>query len=276
MFDMATFSAGICTKCNEYILLKDGIPFLVCPICGANIGFREATENLKKRCADGNTVHTVIADAIALELNYGAELPFRILTTVAENFPRMEEPAYLLVRLSGYDRNLVRAYLEQFSEIKSDKGNISWAQDFLDTIITYGNMDFAELIEQYIENKLPQNKKRDYLDRVQKLKEEYRNRSNDPRSTKLLFAIYIVGAVLNVLILPLLMITPFSIILTFPIAMALLVVEMGFMFWHNRSWGNRLGVEGKEKLLMVIFLCSMFFALGAGVIAGAPLFKIFK
>lgn len=273
---MANFSAGICTKCNKYILLKDGVPFLVCPICGENISFRGAADNLKNRCADKDTVHDVIADAIALELDYGAELPFRVLTAVCENFPHMEEPAYLLVHLSGYDRNLVRVYLEQFGGIKSEPNNVSWAKDFLDTIITYANMEFADLINQYIENKLPQNKKAEYLNRVRMLREEYVKKAQDPRSTKLLFAIYITSSVLNILILPLLMMTPLGIILTFLIAMVLVAFEMGFMFWHNIVWGNRLGVDGKEKLLMVIFICSMFFALGSGIIAGAPWFKIFK
>ena len=272
---MATFSAGVCTKCNEYILLKDGVPFLVCPMCGASVGFREATAKLDKRCANKDTVHAVVADAIALELSYGAELPFRILTTVSENFPRMEEPAYLLVRLSGYERNLVHIYLEQFGEIKSDSGNVSWAADFLDTIIVYGNMDMADLIIQYIENKLPQNKRQPYLDRVKHLREEYVAKAADPKSTKLLFAIYITSSILNVLILPLLMMTPLGILLSFLVAMGLVTAEMGFMFWHNKVWGNRLGVEGKEKLWMVIFLCSMFFALGSGIVGGAPLFKIF-
>jgi predicted RNA-binding Zn-ribbon protein involved in translation (DUF1610 family) len=272
---MATFSAGICAKCNEYILLKDGVPFLVCPMCGATIGFREATEKLNQKCANPDTVHGVIADSIALEVDYGAELPYRILTVVCEHFPRMEEPAYLLVRLSSYEPVLVKVYLEEYSDIKSDKGNVPWAEDFLDTIITYGNMDIADSIVKYIDNKLPQSKKQKYFDRVEKLKKEYTTRASDPKSTKLLYILYIVGACLNILILPALMLTNLGVLLTFLIAMALVSVEMGFMYWHNRVWGNRLGVEGREKLLMVLFLCSMFFALGSGIVSGTPLFKIF-
>jgi predicted RNA-binding Zn-ribbon protein involved in translation (DUF1610 family) len=273
---MATFSAGFCTKCDEYILLKDGVPFLVCPMCGGTVSFREAAEELNKRCSNKDTVHSVIADAIALEISYGAELPYKILTTVSENFPRMEEPAYLLVRLSGYNNTLVRAYLEEFGEIKSDTGNISWAEEFLDCIITYGNMEMSDLIVKYIDSKIPQSKKQKYFDRVEKLRKEYTAKASDPKSTKLLFAIYITGAALNILSLPLLMLTPFGIMLTFMMAMLLVLAEMGFMFWHNKVWGNRLRVVGKEKLLMVIFICSMFFALGAGVVAGAPLFKLIK
>jgi hypothetical protein len=273
---MAKFTAGICTKCNEYILLKDGVPFLVCPKCNATVGFREATAELNKKCADKDTVHNVIGDAIALEMDYGPELPYRVLTTVSENFPRMEEPAYLLVQLSGYDSTLVRAYLEEFCEIKSDKGNVPWAEGFLDLIITYGNMDIADLIVKYIDNKIPQTKKQKYFDRVEKLRKEYTAKATDPKSTTLLFTLYITGAVLNILSLPLLMLTPFSPILNFMIAMLLVSIEMGFMFWHNKVWGNRLSVLGKEKLLMVIFICSMFFALGAGIVSGAPMFKILK
>jgi predicted RNA-binding Zn-ribbon protein involved in translation (DUF1610 family) len=271
---MATFSAGICTKCNEYILLKDGIPFLVCPMCGATIGFREATNTLEKKCTNKDAVHSVIADAIALEMNYGAELPYKILTTVCENFPRMEEPAYLLVRLSGYNPILVKTYLEQYGGIKSDPNNVPWAADFLDLIIDYGNMDIADLIIQYIENKLPQSKKKKYFDRVNVLQKEYTAKSTDPRSAKLLFVLYITGTAANILILPLLMMTNLGILLTFIISMLLVSIEMGFMFWHNKEWGNRISIDEKEKLLMVIFICSMFFALGAGVISGTPMFKI--
>jgi predicted RNA-binding Zn-ribbon protein involved in translation (DUF1610 family) len=273
---MATFSAGLCTKCNEYILLKDGVPFLVCPMCGASTGYRESTEALTKKCLEKDEVHRVIADAIALETTYGAELPYRILTVVVENFPRMEEPAYMLVRLSGYDNTLTKAYLNQFGGIKSDPDNVPWAENLLNLIITYNNMDIADLLIQYANNKLPENKKQKYLDQINKMRKEYTQKASDPKATKLLFALYITGATLNILLLPLLMMTPLGIFLTFIIAMGLVVLEMLFMFWHNKTWGNRLVVEGKEKLLMVIFICSMFFALGSGVVAGAPLFKIFK
>jgi hypothetical protein len=137
-------------------------------------------------------------------------------------------------------------------------------------------MDIADLIIRYIENKVPQSKKQKYINSVEKLQKEYTSRAADPKSTKLLFAIYIPSIVLNVLLLPLLMLTPFGIMLTFMISMLLVAIEMGFMFWHNKVWGNRLSVAGKEKLLMVIFLCSMFFALGSGIVSGAPLFKLIK
>jgi hypothetical protein len=245
-------------------------------MCDETTSYREATELLNQKCGNKDTVHGVIADAIALELNYGAELPYQILTAVCENFPRMEEPAYLLVRLSGYLPVLVKAYLDDFAEIKSDKGNVPWATDFLDTIITYGNMDIADQIIQYIDNKVPQAKKQEYYDKVEKLRTEYTSRASDPKSTKLLFLIYIIGASLNVLILPALMLTNLGIIITFMISMLLVSIEMGFMYWHNKVWGNRLSISDKEKLFMVIFICSMFFALGSGVVSGTPLFKIFK
>jgi predicted RNA-binding Zn-ribbon protein involved in translation (DUF1610 family) len=263
-----SFSAGICTKCEEYILLKDGVPFLVCPMCGATVGYREATEVLGKKCADAKQVHEVVADCIVLEAAYGPELPFMILADVCDNFPRMEEPAYMLVRLSAYNAMVVKTYLESFADIKSDARNIPWAEEFLDAVVTYRNMEMADLLIRFIENKVKDEKKKEYLDKVNGLRKEYVSRAADPKSTKLLFALYITASVLNILALPIFMLIPWGILPCFSCSVVLVCIQMGFMFWHNKAFGNRLSITPRERLFMVIFMCSMFFALGSGVIGG--------
>jgi hypothetical protein len=258
--------AGICPKCNEYILLKENIPFLICPCCSGTISNRECRAFLEKRCGDKDKVHGVIADCIALEINYGKELPFMVLTVLCDNFPRMEEPAFLLVKLSDFDWSITRTYLETFSEIKSNSDNVPWAAEFLDEAITYRSMEFADFFVQYIENKLEENKKQKYLDKVERLRKEYTDKASNPKSTKLLFALYIASSIINVLTLPLFIFTDMFYLINISIAVILVMAEIGFMFLHNKVFGNRLSMDERERLFMVIFMCSLFFALGSGII----------
>jgi hypothetical protein len=260
------FIAGICPKCGEYILLKDNIPFLVCPVCSGTVSNNEAANVLNKKCNDKDNVSEVIADCIALEVRYGQELPFMVLATLCDNFPRMEQPAYLLTKLSGYDFPAVRMYLEKFSGIKSEPHNVPWAEEFLNSCISYQNMEFADRFMAYAENKLAPDKKQKYIDKIEALRKQYTAKAADPKSTRLLLMLYIMSAIANVVLLPLFIFTEMIFVINIVIAMTLISAEIGLLFWHNKAFGNRLGMTERERLYMVIFMCSLFFALGAGVI----------
>ncbi|MDR0384148.1 MAG: hypothetical protein LBH47_02380 [Christensenellaceae bacterium] len=271
---MASFEAGICPDCKEYIWVKNNVPFLVCPLCGEKISLNDSINALEKKCNDASKVDEVVADCIALELKYGPQLPFSILCELCDNFPTRERPTYYLVRLSNYDRQVVYEYMKRFCEIKSEAGNVPWAEEFLKQVVVYRNMEFADKIEPYIRNKLPQDKQEVWLSKLEKLYKEYTDRSASPKSTSLLFAIYLASTVINVAILPLFLLTSIEILWTAALAIGIVLVEIGLMFWHNKVFGNRLSMTDRERLFMVIFLSSMFFAIGAGIVGGIPTWKI--
>jgi hypothetical protein len=260
---------GICPKCGEYILLKGNVPFLICPKCVGEVSAKETVALLKKKCNDKDNVNEIIADCIALELQYGQELPFLVLAELADNFPLMEEPNFLVTRLSGYETGTVRVYLERFSGRKSDPRNVPWAEEFLDACLTYGNMEFADQFASYIENKIDSAKKQKYTNKLLELRKQYTARSANPKSTKLLFALYIVSSVLNVALLPLFLFTNFGgfeFLMNLVLAFVTIFIEVALLFWHNKTFGNRLGMGERERLLMVIFMSSWFVAMGASII----------
>ncbi len=267
------FETGICPKCREYILVKDSIPFLVCPMCGNSISNREATTTLNQKCADIDNVNDLIADCIALEIQYGPEMPIMILAKLADNFPQMESPAYLLTKLARYSVAAVHMYLKSFAEIKSDPKNVPWAEEFLDNCISYSNMEFADLFIQYIQNKVRKEKKQEYIDKVEKLRKEYTFKAKDPNSTKLLMALYIAASILNVLLFPVFMLISGSFsasgllyfLINITIAIVVITIEITLMFWHQKVYGNRLSMSDKERIWMVIFISSFIFAIGASV-----------
>lgn len=266
-------TAGICPKCQEYLLLKSNVPFLVCPLCGASISNHEATTLLDKRCCDASQMNNITADCIALEAKYGPELPWLILSRVVANFPHLESPAYLLTKLSGFAPSAVWEYLKRFANLKSQPENVPWAEDFLDTCLTYRNMEFADLFAAYIENKVRSAKQDDYRKKLAELREEYTYKANNPLSTKLLLLLYYASAVLNVLLFPAFMLLSgwlaplVGMYYAINIALSILVVcgEVGLLFWHNRVFGNRLNMSQPERLAMVVFMASMVFAIGASI-----------
>lgn len=266
-----SYSAAICPKCHKYLLVKDNVPFLVCPVCGESISNQESTALLRDRCHDADNVNNVIADCITLELQYGPELPYLVLCEIVEAFPHQESPAYLLTKMAGYSVAAVRAYLKNFAPIKSEPSNVAWAEEFLDNCLTYQNMEFADLFLTYIQNKITPSHQNKYFEKLQKLRKEYTFKASNPRSTKTLMALYIVSSVLNVLLFPTFMLLSgwLAPILTMyyainiGISIILVCVEVLLLYIHHQVYGNRLGMPQRERLWMVIFLSTMIFALGA-------------
>lgn len=266
-----SYSAAICPKCHHYLLVKDNVPFLVCPVCNESISNQESTTLLHERCHDADRINDVIADCIALELQYGPELPYLVLCEIVDAFPRQESPAYLLTKMAGYSVAAVRAYLRNFASIKSETDNVPWAEEFLDNCLTYQNMEFADLFSTYIQNKVAPANQAKYFDKLQQLRKEYTFKANNPRSTKTLMVLYTVSSVVNVLLFPLFMLLSgwlapiLSMFYAINIGISIIVVcvEVLLLYIHHQVYGNRLGMSQRERLWMVIFLSSMIFALGA-------------
>ncbi len=277
-------TAGICPKCHEYLLLKNNVPFVVCPLCGESISHHEATVLLDNKCSDQANLNDLTADCIALEVQYGPELPYMILSQVVENFPQLESPTYLLTKLTGYDGGAVREYLKRFANLKSQPNNVPWAEDFLDACLNYRNMEFADLFAAYIENKIRPEKQVEYREKLAKLRSEYTFKANNPLSTKTLMILYYVSAVVNVLLLPVFMLLSgwlapiIGMYYAINIATSILVIcaEIGLLYWHHHVFGNRLGMGQSERMAMVVFMSSLVFAIGAAIMGSIwkiPLWK---
>lgn len=267
--------AGNCPKCHEYLLLKTKTPFLICPKCGETISAQSANAIVERRCADADQINAVIAECVALEIKYGPELPFMLLSKIVANFPHLESPAYLLLKLSGYQAGLVYDYLKTFAEIKSDPMNVPWAESFLDNCLDYQTIDYADKFRSYVRNKVRPEKQQHYLDKIDNLAKVYTTKSSNPQSTKWLMTLYVVSSVVNILLFPLMMILSgwlsqvFSFYFIVNTLLALFVVsaEVLLLFWHHKIYGNRLNISQTERLLMVIFMSTMVFAVGAVVMS---------
>lgn len=267
------FEAGNCPKCHEYLLLKQNTPFLVCPKCGETISAQAANSIVESRCADPKQINAVIAECVALEIKYGPELPYMLLSKIVANFPHLESPSYLMVKLAGYEPGLVHDYLKNFAGTKSDPMNVPWAESFLDTCLDYPNIDQADLFRSYVRNKVRPDRQAHYLNLIDQLLKEYTDKASNPQSTKWLMTLYVVSSVVNVLLFPVMMILSgwlsqiFALYFAVNILLGLTVVstEILLMFIHHKVYGNRLNMSQNERLWMVIFMSSMVFAVGSVV-----------
>jgi len=265
--------AGNCPKCHEYLLLKQNTPFLVCPKCGETISAQAANAIVESRCADPDQINAVIAECVALELKYGPDLPFMLLSKIVSNFPHLESPAYLLVKLSGFEPGLVYDYLKTFAGTKSDPMNVPWAEGFLDNCLDYSMIDAADLFRSYVYNKIRKEKQAHYLNLIDELVKEYTSKGDSPKATKWLMALYAVGSVVNVALMPIIMILSgwlsqffnMYFIVNILLALVVLSLEILLLFWHHKIYGNRLQISQTERLMMVIYMSSMVFAVGAVV-----------
>ena len=278
------YEAGICPKCYEYLLLKAKTPFLICPKCGASISARAANEIVEKRCADADQVNSIIAECVALELKYGSELPFMLLSKIVSAFPHLESPSYLLVKMSDFQIGLVYDYLKTFAGTKSTSDNVPWAESFLDNALDYNTIAYADLFRSYVRNKVRAEKQKYYFDLIDDMVKEYTNKSLDPRSTQQLMLFYTLSSVVNVLLLPIMMLISgwlsqfFNLyfLVNILLALAVLSLEILLMMLHHKKWGNRLNVSQKERLFMLIFMSSLVFAVGAVVMGSVWKITLFN
>ena len=267
------FEAGNCPKCHEYLLLKQKTPFLVCPKCGKTISAQAANAVVEKRCANAEQIDAVVAECVALEMTYGPELPYMLLSKIVNNFPNLEKPAYLMVKLSGYESGTVYEYLKHFANTKSDPNNVPWAESFLDNCLDYQTVDAADLFRSYVHNKIRKEKQSHYLDMIDQLVKEYTSKSNQPDSTKWLMMLYMISSVVNIILLPIMMmlsgwlapIFDFYYGINIILSITVVSVEVLLVFLHHKIYGNRLSISRTERLWMVIFMSTMVFAVGSVV-----------
>ncbi|MBO4726126.1 MAG: hypothetical protein J5598_00805, partial [Clostridia bacterium] len=98
-------------------------------------------------------------------------------------------------------------------------------------------------------------------------------KSDRPNAARWLMVIYAVSSVINVALFPIMMMLSgwlsqyfgFYFIVNILLGMAVVSAEILLIFIHHRIYGNRLKISQTERLLMVIFMSSMVFAVGSVV-----------
>jgi uncharacterized short protein YbdD (DUF466 family) len=212
-----------------------------------------------------HSVNEIIGRCLKLEQEHGPELPFEILTALSQKYPYNEEVAYLLVTMSDYDRNYVTQYLNTFAQIEKV---VPFAEEFLDNTINLKYMASATQLESYIKNKLLAPKQRRYLEQLAELRATYLGRSTDPSATLTLYIYFIACTVVNVGVVVLLLLASLMFLLNLAIGVGIFLIEILILLLHNKKYGNRLDISNRERLFMVIFMCSLALVMG-GVFIGS-------
>jgi len=262
---MSALTAGICPNCNEYILLKKGVPFLICPLCGENLSARQAMATLEVICADARKLNENIAHCLKLEEKYGPELPLQILSVIEKFFPHNEEVAFLVVKMAGYGSYAVRGYLTNFASVKTP---VPFAEEFMQKSLTFRNLGFADLFTQYINNKFTGKQQFVWKERIKEALASYKPKEHGKGATTLLFLYYILFAVVNIALSGFFILVNLNILFYIVITIGVLFIEIAFIYFHNRKYGDRLQISDAERALMVTFMCSMVIAVG-GIFLGA-------
>ena len=260
-----SYSPAMCPNCKKIILVNGKTPFLVCPQCAESASTGECVMLLDAVAAAPNKMRDMIELCIELEKLHGGELPLQVLFKLAENHPHNEEIAWLIVRMSDFNPINVHKYLTTFSVTQN---TVPWAEDFLDGALCYRNMQWYNFFEQYIANKLAKNQQKEWQQKFNDLKTRYTARSSESDGLAFLYVYYVAGAVLNAALTAMFIFTKWHFFVYTLIAVVAFAVEVFVLFIHFKQHGNRITMSNRERLFLVIFLCSIAL-LGGGVFLGA-------
>jgi len=266
---MANFGAGVCPKCNEHLLIKQGLTFLVCPLCAENIRAGESKELLDQMYADPAKLTQHIAQVLRLEKKYGPQLPYQILLVLKKNFPHNEEIAFLALKFSGYGSFALKEYLTNFAKFQKP---VSFATEVLEKGMLPRNWELATLFEQYIKNKTTGVTKERWLEKLREMHAAIAANPPSNAANTLMYTFYIGCGILNILAAAFFIIAPivwFNIpyYISISVGLVLLVAQMAVLYQHAKKYGNRLSIADTERALMVLFMCSMVVLVG-GIFIG--------
>jgi hypothetical protein len=127
---------GICPNCYDIVQIPKKGLFFGCPHCEATVATRQALGYLTEMCQNPSDITSVIDIALKLEADDDVESALEIMAVLRNTHRHNEHVAFTFVRLSGYDMNIVRSYLEDFAEVKGEK---PYAEEFLENIIDFKN-----------------------------------------------------------------------------------------------------------------------------------------
>ena len=256
-------SVGVCPECKDFVTIKNKMLFFTCPHCHAGVSSNEARTFLEAMCADPSGVNDMLVICIELEQEYGAEVPLEILQKMQKYHPYNEQIAFSVVRMSGYRPDLAKQYLSNFYAARKV---VPFAAEFLNNTMQPQNMAQANQFSQYIENKLPAGEQKKYLEQLAELRSSYTGGSSSGEGMRLMYLFYAIGAAVNLAFAVAFIFLPLNFIYNFLIAMAVFAVELFLLYLHNRSYGNRIGIGDRERLLLVIFLSSTIITIGGAII----------
>jgi len=261
---MASFGAGVCPKCNEHLLIKQGLTFLVCPLCAENIRASESKEMLEKAYADPAKLTEHIATVLRLEKKYGPQLPYQILVVLKKNFPHNEDVAFLALKFSGYNSFLLKEYLTNFAKFQKP---VSFAIEVLENGLIPRNWELAQLFEQYIKNKTKGAANTRWLEKWREMNAAIA--ASPPKNTAntLIYSFFIGCGILNILLAVTFIFAPIPYYFSIAIGFSLMCGEMFVLYRHAKKFGNRLSIGDAERALMVLFMCSIVILVG-GIFIG--------
>lgn len=241
--------------------------FVTCPKCGESISGEEGTKKLRDWVADPANTTDVIAKCLELEERFGSEIPMAILLMVEDAFPLNEKIAFLNLKFNNYQKAHVKNHLTRFAKIKA-KGYLPWAEEFLNSAMTVRNMEYSDLFEDYINNKVISKRKDKLIEMMRGMRASYTKTSTSNPALGFLYTFYVSGAVLNLGLVILYLFLNMPIFIFVLITATILAVELFILFLHNRIFGNRMEISDNERLLMVIYMSSIAVAIG-GTFIGA-------
>jgi hypothetical protein len=260
------FSPGMCPHCEEFILMKDKVPFLVCPLCSENVLARDGAGLLDELCADPKLTNAIIAQCIKIEQEFGPELPLQVILKLCENFPENEQAAYLAISMSGFTPVMVEQYLTAFADNTKE---VPFAVDFLEGALKYRNLRFAALFRKYIDSKLSGNVKTRWVEQLTQLSSQYTGKELTGTALYTLYGFYIVSTLINAGVAIAFFFLRWQFLVGAMAVGVVLCIEIFTLYFHNKKFGNRSLIGDTERVLMVMFMCSLVVIVGGAVIGAA-------
>jgi len=255
----------MCKVCDAFVLAETRTPFVMCPYCAKKVSVEESSEKFDEFISLPANTSVTIAKCLELESAEGVVLPILILGELIDKFPKNEELAFLFVRMMDYDRIAVKNYLTNFKGVRKKQ---PFAKEFLSEALTVRNMEYVNMFEEYVENKIEGRKKRKYLEIMQELKTAYVGSAYGDASLGLLYTFFVIAILINLGLTVFFILSNFHLVVYTLLALAVLAIEITLLFLHNRIYGNRLEISETERLLMVAFMSTIVIVVG-GVFVGA-------
>jgi hypothetical protein len=255
---------GMCPECNNILALKKRSLFCQCDNCGSTVAVRDAGNYLGDMCTEPTYADKVMELCLDLEEKGETEKALGVIAVLAQNHPYDEDIAFTYARMSGYEIGAVRLLLERFS---NKKGEAGYAQEILDNIMDMPYIMLVPMMVTFAQNRLNAKLRPKYIEVLESLRAEYtEGMKNENSGINSIYAFYVAGGVLNVLMIVLLYFLGAHLAVNLILVLVLFAVEFSLLYLHNRIYGNRLGIEKIEKYLMLVFMCSVPFAIGGAVI----------
>lgn len=255
---------GVCPNCLEAVSIPKKGLYFQCPNCKEQFPVSQAVSLLNTMCLDPTNADDILDMCLDLEESGEEELALGIIEILKDTQPQDEQLAFTFVRLSGYEPMTVKHYLESFAGAKGIK---PFAEDFLESAMEPRNLASIGLLYKYIENKLPAARQKAFKERLEMIKSEYVG-TNVAEGVKFMYIYYIVCTVINLALIVVLFVVKLMLVFNILIGISMFCIELLILFFHNKIYGNRIGINVTERILLTIFLSSIPAAIAGIIIAG--------